>query len=219
MKSFWKRQSCLFAVVLAAGGAGALMGMASAVSAPPVVSRAINVVNFGPPPTGAQIFENADGTALTAVTAFLSPTVVLGFAHFANPDYTIWVQPGDSGQGAGTGHFELEGVFAINLMNPGMPVGPLDVSVDVAVAGATNGEAFLRKGISSQSNPATGEISIVRELVMGSQYSTGSPPGDPDAPVSVSISVDDGSEVQVIEATGGFGMVQSNFVHDVEQIQ
>jgi hypothetical protein len=219
MQSLWKRQSCLLAVVLAAGGGGALLEVqgagASAVSGPPVVSRAITAVD---PVLGAlgDIFENGDGTAFTVVGVFIAPTQFLGVLIFDNPAYTIStaIQPGQSGQGtgSGTGHFTLADAFAVDFMT-GMLVGPFDVTVDLAVAGTTSLSGYNRNGVFTSMDPFTGETSIVRETVIGNQ-AVGDTAG------SLSIFVDDGSGLPglVVESAGGFGQVTANHVHIVQQI-
>lgn len=93
-------------------------------------------------------------------------------------------------------------------------VGPFDVSVDMAVADATDVGAFVRQGVSAQTNPMTGEIRIVREHIIGMQ-ALGLTAG------SVSIFVDDGSGAPglVQDSSGGFGTVIANTVHNVEIIR
>jgi hypothetical protein len=220
MQSLWKRQSCLLAVVLAAGGSGAILGLqpalgASAASGPPVVSRSITAYDFMVGGLG-DIVENGDGTAFTAVFANVAPTQVVGVLIFENPAYAIStdIQPGQSGQGggAGTGHFEMEGVFAFDFAN-GMLVGPFDVSVDLAVADTTSLSGYNRNGVFTNLDPVTGETSIVRETVIGNQ-AVG------DAAGSLSIFVDDGSGMPglVVDSSGVFGQVTANRVHIVQQI-
>jgi hypothetical protein len=164
----------------------------------------------------AQLEETGDGTARAFVGTFLSPTVFLGIA-FAEPSaYSIStiVQPGQSGQGSGsgTGHFELEGVFAFDFITF-MPVGPLDVSVDIAVADPTPSVgANTSQGVTAQFNPSTGETSIVRQHIIGNQAYG-------DTAGSLSILVDDGGGfVPVIDATGVWGLAGINRIHLVEQI-
>lgn len=225
MQSLWKRQSCLLAVVLAAGGGGALLEVqgapasgasgASAVSGPPTVSHAITAVDYV---TGAlgDIFENGDGTAFTVVGVSIAPTQFLGVLIFDNPAYTIStaIQPGQSGQGtgSGTGHFELEDAFAFDFVT-GMFVGPFHVTVDVGVAGTTGLSGYNRNGVFTNMNPVTGETSIVRETVIGNQAIG-------DAAGSLSIFVDDGNGLPglVVDSSGGFGQVTANHVHIVQQI-
>jgi hypothetical protein len=165
--------------------------------------------------TFASLEESADGTALAFVGTYLSPTVFLGVAFTEPSNYAIStdIPPGQSGKGSssGTAYFDLEGVFAFDLITF-MPVGPLDVSVDLAVADPTTVNASISQGVTAQFDPLTGETSIVRQHLAGSQAYG-------DAAGSLSISVDDGGgSVPVIDATGVWGMVGLNTVHFVEQL-
>ena len=220
MRSFWKRQVCLFAVVLAAGGGSALMAFGPAESAPnaagdpPAQIGAVTAVDYLSQ-ASASLQENADGTTSATVGVFLSPTVFLGIAFIEPADYAIAtdLQPGQSGQGSGSGtaHFDLEGVFAFDFIT-GMPVGPLDVSVDLAVADPTTVSGSVSQGITAQFDPLTGETSIVRQHLTGNQAFG-------DTAGSVSISVDDGGGfITVIDTTAVFGMVGLSTVHVVEQL-
>lgn len=221
MQSFGKRQRGLFALVLAAGASGALMGMGSAGPAPQAAGSTTTGISsllaqdfFSG--AFAQLQETGDGTGLAYVFTYLSPTVFMGLAFYETPDYTISadVRPGQSGQGSGsgTGHFELEDVFAFDLMT-GMPVGPYDVSVDLAVAEPTTVAALVSQGVTAQFNPLTGETSIVREHRVGNQAYG-------DTAGSLSIFVDDGSGAPglVADYTGIFGLAEVDMIHDVEQI-
>lgn len=212
MRPFQKRESCLFAVALVAAGAAAVFEIQAAPGEerPMTVSRAITAVSPDWS-TFVQISENGDGTALTNVGAWISPTVFLGVAIFDATGYTVSAefQPGLSGKGTGfgSGHFELEGVFGFDLITF-LFVGPYDVSVDLAVADATDAGAFVYQGVTTEHNPLTGETRIVRQHVLGNQAS-----GDTAGSLSVMV---DGS--LVTETTEGWGMVTVNTVHDVDQL-
>ncbi|RJP38953.1 MAG: hypothetical protein C4547_03910, partial [Phycisphaerales bacterium] len=108
MKSIWSRQSCLFAVALAAGVAGAWSELQAQSEPQKSVSEAIIALSpdFG---TFVQISENGDGTAVTAVFTPISDCEFLGVVVFDSTDYEISVdlKPGQGGKGtgSGTGHF------------------------------------------------------------------------------------------------------------------
>ncbi|MHC5023449.1 MAG: hypothetical protein ACYTGG_06000 [Planctomycetota bacterium] len=219
MQSFWKRQVCLLAVVVAGGGGSALVGAEpgsapSAAWGPPTQINSIMTLDFLSQ-ASAQLAENADGTTTAAVGVLIGPTVFLGVAFVEPTGYAISTDfgPGQSGQGSasGTAHFDLEGVFAFDFVS-GMPVGPLDVSVDLQVADPTNVSASVSQGITTNFDPLTGETSIVRQHLIGNQ-AIGDTAG------SLSISVDDGSGfVTVIDTTGVLGLVGRDTVLLVEQV-
>lgn len=213
MKSFWKRRSCLFAVALAAGGAGTFLELQAALADQGrTVSRSIFVQAPAPDFALVEIAENGDGTASVLVLAEIDACRFLGAARFDSTTFTISVVPGQSGRGGGTGHFTIEDAFVFDPCTGQVLF--FDVSVDIAVADATDVGAFVRQGVSAQTNPMTGEIRIVREHIVGNQAS-GATAG------SVSIFVDDGTGAPglVVDASGGFGTVTSNTVHTVERIR
>jgi hypothetical protein len=222
MRSFWKRPIRAFAVVLAAGGGGALMafgpaGMPSgAAGGPPTQVSTVTAVDFF---SGSQasLEETANGAALAAVGAYLSPTMFLGVAFAEPADYAISTDfgPGQSGQGsaAGTAHFDLEGVFAFDFKD-GMFAGPFDVSVDIAVADPTTVSASVSQGVTVQFDPLTGQTSVVRQHLTGNQAL-----GDTAGSLSISVDFMDGNGfVPLSEATGVWGMVGLNTVHLVQQL-
>jgi len=164
---------------------------------------------------GATIFENPDGTALLNMGVFIGPNLFLGVFIPDGTDFTVSVdiQPGQAGRGtgSGTGHFTVEGVFAIDF-GTGEEVGPLDVSVDLVVADASDVSASVSQGVRVRTDPSTGEMIVVRQHVVGSQ-ACGNTAG------SLSVYVDDGSGPDlVVDVTGSIGIVLANRVHVVERI-
>ena len=221
MKSFWKSRSCLFAVALAAGGAGTFLELQAASGQQGGHSTGALIViepGFG----GASAFptENGDGTAFTLLGVPLSPTLFLGSASLDNTDFAIStdVTPGQTtrGPGSGEGEFTLTGVFALDFSS-GAPVfvGPLDVSVELAVSGDTNISAFVQQGVFTLTAPFTGEVTgIVRRNTHGSQ-ATGATAGSLSIQVTDSIT---GAPVLNVDSTGNFGTVSEFRVNTVEVI-
>jgi hypothetical protein len=215
MKSFWKRQSCLFAVVLAIGGMGLGTWGPTAQAAEPSLTE-ISEVGVQGPSSLAILDELGDGTAGAVVFAYLSPTVFLGVAGWPTSDYEIssYVRPGQSGQGDGygTAHFVLENVFATDLMTF-MPVGPYDITVDLAMEGPTTISASSSQGVTAQFDPLTGETSFVREHRIGNQAYG-------DTAGSSSIYADDGSGAPglVVDNSGVFGLVGAFTILDIVRI-
>jgi hypothetical protein len=213
MRSFWNHQNCVLAAVLAVGGSSVLMVAAEGASAPPTRISEVGVLG---PSSLAILDELGDGTAEAVVFAMLSPTVSLGVAGWPTSDYEIssYVRPGQSGKvdGYGTAHFVLEGVFAFDLIS-GMPVGPYDITVDLAMEDATTISASSSQGVIAQFDPLTGETSIVREHRIGNQAYG-------DTAGSASIYADDGSGTPglVVDNSGVFGLVGAFTILDVEQI-
>ena len=165
----------------------------------------------------SQLGENGDGTAFAAVFTMLGPTQILGTVFPSYPNYEISVDllPGQSGQstGSGTGHFMIEDAFAFDFVT-GMPFGPYDVMVDIAVDDATVNNASVNNGINTVFDPLTGEASIVRTHSVGIQTS-----GDFAGSLSISIDFGDGNGfVPVVDTTGGMGIVGLSNIHSREVI-
>lgn len=219
MKSFWKSRSCLFAVALAAGGAGTFLELQAASGQQGRHSTgALIVIEPGFGGASAFLTENGDGTAFTLIGVPLSPTLFLGPVIFDNTDYAIStdVTPGHTtrGPGSGEGEFTMTGVFAFDF-STFMLVGPFDVSVELAVSGDTIISAFVQQGVFTLTAPFTGEvIGIVRRNTHGSQ-AMGVTAGSLSIQVTDSIT---GAPVLDVDSTGNFGAVSEFSVNTVEVI-
>ena len=201
----------LLAVAVVAAGLGVSAELHAAMSGPSskTVARGVTAVSPDWSSIG-QVSENGDGTAFTAVFTPVGPNEMLGTLVFDNTSYSVATSfpQGQSGNGTGSGvgHFTCDGMILNTLTWE--TTGPFPVSVDVSALNTTTLSASMSQGVKTETNPLTGEISVVRKHTIGSQ-------AEGDAAGSLTINI---NGAVVTDTTGGWGMASIETVHNIERI-
>lgn len=200
------------AISVVAAGLGVSMQLHAAQGNPPATAVLRNMLAATPDWSAiGQLGENGDGTAFTFVFTPVGPDEILGTLTLFNSDYSIATHfpKGQSGNGTGSGvgHFTCEGMV-MNTVTWEM-TGPFPVSVDMAVTSPTTLSASMFQGVTTETNPLTGELSIVRKHTIGSQ-------ADGQTAGALTIRIDG---TVVADSTGGLGMTSIENVLSLQRIR
>lgn len=209
MKSFWNRNISLFAVVLAAGGIGAVVELQAAPSGQSSAKTKSIDASSADGSAFALIADNSNGTAIVIASAFFPDGSVLSGFVFGTPVFSVTnnIMPGHSAKGSfsGAGHATLDGA----IYDPsGMPT-PVVIGVTITVTDTDNSSAFLQQGVFPITDFFTGETFILRQHLAGNQafgFTAG----------SISLSAD-GTVLK--ESTGGWGNISSFNTHSIQRLR